>query len=199
MASNGKSCDYDTLTIMVQYQTGLDMIGVGAAGQVYNVDDNIVLKACIIFQPPTSNCTERDLWYHASETVFNFGLLKDEKAVHRLLTQHPHPNIMEAINTTRPEGIYLRKYQPFPDGALPPQPDRIFWYQDIIRALLHLHSLGIAHSDIRKDNIFLDSHGRAVLCYFSASCPFGYPNASRATLFHGIAETVLDASDRFAM
>lgn len=127
MASNGKSCDYDTLTIMVQYQTGLDMIGVGAAGQVYNVDDNIVLKACIIFQPPTSNCTERDLWYHASETVFNFGLLKDEKAVHRLLTQHPHPNIMEAINTTRPEGIYLRKYQPFPNGALPPQPDRIFF------------------------------------------------------------------------
>lgn len=83
MASNGKLCDYDTLTITAQYQTGLDMIGVEAAGQVYNVHDNIVLKACILFQPPTSICTERDLWYHTSETVFNFGLLKDGKAVYR--------------------------------------------------------------------------------------------------------------------
>ena len=98
MTSNGKSCDYDTLTITIQYQPGLEMIGVGVAGQVYSLDDDIVLKACIIFQPPTTNCTTRDLWYHASETVFNFSLLRDEKAVLRWLTQHPHPNIMEAIH-----------------------------------------------------------------------------------------------------
>lgn len=62
MTGNGKSCDYDTLAI-------LEIIGVGAAGQVYSVDDGIVLKACIIFQPPTSNCTGRDVWYHASGTI----------------------------------------------------------------------------------------------------------------------------------
>lgn len=111
MTSNGKSCDYDTLTITIQYQPGLEMIGVGVAGQVYSLDDDIVLKACIIFQPPTTNCTTRDLWYHVSETVFNFSLLRDEKAVLRWLTQHPHPNIMEAIDTSLSLMVHCRLSQ----------------------------------------------------------------------------------------
>ncbi|KAH8709234.1 Ribosomal protein S6 kinase alpha-5 [Beauveria bassiana] len=98
-----------------------------------------------------------------------------------------------------PEGIYLRKYQPL--SALTPgsQSDRIFWYQDIIRALLHLHKLGISHSDIRKDNILFDQQGHALLGDFCASCPFGHPNPSLPVLFNGPSETVSDATDRFAM
>lgn len=195
----GKPINYADFQLTVQYQRGLDIIGVGAAGQVYNVDDDIVLKACRIYEPPTSNATPRALWDYASETIFHSSILKDEKTVLRLLTEHPHPNIIEAVYIDHPEGIYLRKYQPF--SALSPgsRLDRIFWYQDIIRTLLHLHNLGIAHSDIRKDNILFDRKGHALLSDFGANCPFGHPNPSLPILLNGPPETVFDATDRFAM
>lgn len=187
MTSNGKSCDYDTLTITIQYQPGLEMIGVGVAGQVYSLDDDIVLKACIIFQPPTTNCTTRDLWYHASETVFNFSLLRDEKAVLRWLTQHPHPNIMEAIDTSLSLMVHCRLSQIESFGI------RILFERSIT------FTVWVLLTRIYKDNIFFDSQGRSVLGDFSASCPFGHPNPSRPTLFHGLSKTVSDATDRFAM
>ncbi|KAG5300941.1 hypothetical protein I7I48_00782 [Histoplasma ohiense] len=39
--------------------------------------------------------------------------------------------------------------------AIPPPPsDRILWYQGLTRYLLHLHSLGISHSDIRERIVY---------------------------------------------
>lgn len=196
--SPDSSLNYADLQLTVQYQKGLDIVGVGAAGQVYHVDDNIVLKACRIYAPPSSDAAPRALWDYASETIFHVGVIKDERTVLRLLTEHPHPNIIEAIQMDHPEGIYLRKYQPL--SALTPasQSDRIFWYQDLIRALLHLHKLGISHSDLRKDNILFDQ-GHTLLSDFGASCPFGHPNPSLPVLLNGPSETVSDATDRFAM
>ncbi len=190
---------YADASLTVQYQADLDIIGVGAAGQVYNVDDDTVLKTCRIYEPPSNNATARALWDYASETVFHFGLLKDERAVLRLLAMRPHPNIIEIIDVDQPEGIYLRKYRQLSDFVPPSQFDRILWYQDVIRGLLHLHTLGITHSDIRKDNILFDSSGHALLSDFGASCPFGYANPSLPLLSNGPSETVSDATDRFAM
>ena len=190
---------YADASLTVQYQVGLDIIGVGAAGQVYNVDDYTVLKSCRIYDRPSNNATARALWDYASETIFHVGLLKDERAVSRLLAERPHPNIVEVIDVDQPEGIYIRKYRPYSDSIQACQSDRILWYQDIIRALLHLHTLGITHSDIRKDNILFDSSGHALLSDFSASCPFGYPNPSMPLFSNGPFETVSDATDRFAM
>ncbi|KAM3503366.1 hypothetical protein MY11210_008750 [Beauveria gryllotalpidicola] len=184
---------------MVQYQKGLDIVGVGAAGQVYHVDDYIVLKACRIYEPPSDDAAPRALWDYASETIFHHGILKDEKTVLRLLAEHPHPNIIEAIHMDHPEGIYLRKYQSFSALAPSSQSDRIHWYRDIIRALLHLHKLGIAHSDIRRDNILFDQNHHALLGDFGAACPFGHPNPSLPVLFNGPSETVSAATDQFAM
>ncbi|KAI9045904.1 Protein kinase-like domain protein [Aspergillus affinis] len=172
--SNGPSGYADTC-LTIQYQTGLDIIGVGTAGQVYNVDD-IVLKTCRIYEPLSQNATPIALWDYASETIFHFGLLKDERAILRRLAERPHPNIVEVLDS-----------------------DRILWYQDLIRALLHLHTLRVTHSDIRVDNIFFDPHGHAVLSDFGSSWPFGYPNPSLPVLMNGPAETVSDATDRFAM
>ncbi|KAH8429050.1 uncharacterized protein LDX57_006721 [Aspergillus melleus] len=195
---NGPSGYADTC-LTVQHQTGLDIIGVGAAGQVYNVDEDIVLKTCRIYEPPSEQATPRALWDYASETIFHFGLLKDERAILRLLAERPHPNIIEVIDVDQPEGIYLRKYRPL--SAIQPasQSDRILWYRDLIRALLHLHTLGVTHSDIRTDNVLFDANGHAVLSDFGASCPFGYPNPSLPVLMNGPSETVSDATDRFAM
>lgn len=154
--SLGQPSSYADVQLTVQYQKGLDIIGVGAAGQVYNVDDSIVLKTCRIYEPLSGNAAPRVLWDYASETIFHCGILRDDKTVLRLLTAHPHPNIIEAIHVDHPEGFYIRKYRPI--CALTPasQSDRILWYQDIIQALYLLHKLGIAYSNLRKDNIFFD-------------------------------------------
>lgn len=187
------------VSLTVQYQVGLDIIGVGTAGQVYRVDDHTVLKSCRIYERPSNNANPRALWDYASETVFHSGLLKDERAVLCLLAECPHPNIIEVIDANQPEGIYLCKYRPLSDFIPASQSDRVLWYQDIVRALLHLHTLGISHSDIRRDNILFDSSGRALLSDFSASCPFGYPIPSLPLLSNGPFETVSDTTDHFAM
>ncbi|EER38986.1 conserved hypothetical protein [Histoplasma capsulatum var. duboisii H88] len=75
-----KSPNCADFTIAVQYQMGLDIIGVVAAGRVYNVDDHIVLKACRIYEPPSSDAIPRILWDYASETIFHSGFLNDERA-----------------------------------------------------------------------------------------------------------------------
>jgi hypothetical protein len=97
-------------TINPQPQIDLDILGVGAAGQVYRVDDNIVLKTCRVYEPPRDDASKRERWFYASETLFHFNLMRDERTVLRLFERRPHPNIVEAIDTDRPEGIYLRKY-----------------------------------------------------------------------------------------
>ncbi|PWY66751.1 serine/threonine protein kinase [Aspergillus heteromorphus CBS 117.55] len=125
--------------------------------------------------------------------------MRDERAVHRLLEKHPHPNIVEALDTTRPEGIYFRKYHSCPDPAFTAQGRRIRWYQDIIRGLAHIHSLGITHSDLHRANILLDNKGNAVLSDFGGSCRQGASNPFIGTPQNGYTETVCDASDRFAM
>ncbi|KAE8150983.1 kinase-like domain-containing protein [Aspergillus avenaceus] len=170
--------------LTVQYQKGLDIVGVGAAGQVYNVDEHIVLKACRIYEPPSEQDTPR-----ASPCCGSSPRIRTR-------------NIIEAIHTDHPEGIYLRKYQPL--SALAPtsssQSDRVHWYRDLLRALLHLHRLGIAHADLRRDNVLFDHRRHALLSDFGAACPFGRPNPSLPVLLlNGPSETVSAATDHFAM
>lgn len=185
--------------LTVQDQPGLNIIGVGAASQVYKVDDDIVLKTCRIYEPPSGKATSDAQEDYASETIFHAGFLKDERVILRLLSERPHPNIVEVIDTNHPEGIYLRKYRQLSDVTPASQSDRILWYQNILRALLHIHTLGIAHADIRKDNILFDSSGDALLSDFGACCPFGYRNPALPFMDNGPSKTVSDATDRVAM
>jgi serine/threonine protein kinase len=122
----------------------------------------------------------------------------------KLLEQQPHPNIVQAVDTAYPEGIYLRRYLKHSEIATPTQPRRILWYQDILRALLHLHKLGIAHSDLRIDNVLFDEQGHAFLCDFSSCSAFGElnhesPHPEFPFPLNGIAKTFSDATDMFAM
>jgi hypothetical protein len=47
----------ETYTLRLQPQHNLDVVGFGAAGQVYNVSDQIVLKTCQISAPPRSDAS----------------------------------------------------------------------------------------------------------------------------------------------
>lgn len=192
----------ETYTLQLQPQHDLKIVGIGASGQVYDVDDQVVLKTCRIFAPPGSDASQSECWHYASDTLFHFNLLKDERTVLRLLQNRPHPHIIEAIDTDQPEGLYLRKYRHLSADRISEQSHRIRLYRDITDALCHLHGIGIAHADIRIDNILLDDRGLAILCDFSAASPFGQPNMVFPDLplpVNGPSPTLCEASDMFAM
>ncbi|KAK2813957.1 hypothetical protein FQN50_000358 [Emmonsiellopsis sp. PD_5] len=192
----------ETYTVCLQPQHDLDILGVGASGQVYNVSDHVVLKTCRIFAPPSSNASRSDLWHYASDTLFHFNLLKDERAVLQLLQSRPHPHIIEAIDTRQPEGLYLRKYRQLPVEVRSTQARRIRLYRDIADALRHLHSLGIVHADVRVDNVLFDDGFSAILCDFSAASPCGQPSPIFPDLplpVNGPSPILSEASDMFAL
>ncbi|KPM35005.1 hypothetical protein AK830_g11560 [Neonectria ditissima] len=172
-------------TISVQEQKGLKMIGVGSSGQVYEIDENIVLKSGRVYKPPNTDTTPLDAWHYVSESIFHFELLKP-------------------VSTAHAEGIYLRRYNSAPDLSRATQSQRVSLYRDILRGLDHLHGLGIAHSDIRMENVLFSIDGQALICDFSASAMFGQPNPAQPTAdcpvpINGLSETVSDATDRFAL
>lgn len=192
----------ETYTVRLQPQYDLDILGVGASGQVYNVSDQIVLKTCRIFAPPSSDTPRSDLWHYASDTLFHFSLLKDERTVLQLLQNRPHPHIIEAIDTDQPEGLYLRKYRQLPVDVKSTQARRIRLYRDIADALRHLHGLGIVHADVRVDNVLFDDRSSAILCDFSAASPCGQANPVFPDLplpVNGPSPILSEASDMFAL
>ncbi|KAH8649397.1 hypothetical protein BGZ61DRAFT_469598 [Ilyonectria robusta] len=191
-------------TLPVQEQDGLKMIGVGASGQVYEIDENIVLKSGRVYKPPNDDTTPLDRWHYVSESIFHFELISNERKICQLLEQNPHPNLAEPISTVHAEGIYLRRYNSRPELSQAGRSQRISLYRDVLRGLDHLHGLGIAHSDLRMENVLFDVHGQAIVCDFSASAMFGQPNLAQPTLdcpvpLNGLDETVSDATDRFAL
>ncbi|KAJ0414798.1 kinase-like domain-containing protein [Aspergillus carlsbadensis] len=191
--------------VSLRTQPGLQTLGFGTYGEVYNVDDHVVLKSPRVFIPPQSAGSATEKWLYASDSIFHFNLMRNERIVLRLLEQRPHPNLVEPINTDCLEGVYLRKYLTLSQIPSSTQQTRITWYQDIIKALQHLHDVGIAHGDVRIDNILFNDQGRAVLCDFSAACPFGHPNPGPGYSpnlpfpTNGIADVFSDATDRFAL
>lgn len=196
----GISSNCDTYTIWLQPQSDLELAGVGASGQVYNVDYHIVLKACRVFQQPRNDASENDQWHYASDTIFHSNLMQNERTVLQLLQKKPHAHIMEAVSTDYPEGVYLRKYRPLPKETT--SLCRVQWYCDIVDALCHLHGLSIAHADIRSDNVMLNEKGYAILCDFSAASPFYHPNPVFPHLpltINGPSQTLSELTDMFAM
>lgn len=196
----GDTCETYTICLLPQY--GLEFLGVGASSIVYKVDGSVVLKAGRIFEPPGTAASGRDRWHYASDTLFHSNLLQDERTALRLLQQHPHPHIMEAVDIDQPEGIYLRQYQPLSRDRIPDQLGRIQWYRDLTDALCHIHSLGIAHADILVDNVLLDKQDRIILCDFSAASPLGQPNLFFPDLplpVNGPSPSLSEATDMFAL
>jgi serine/threonine protein kinase len=83
---------------------------------------------------------------------------------------------MEAVDADKPERIYLRRYNSISSDHIPPQIYRICWYRDLTDTLCYIHSLSIAHADIRIDNVPFDEQDNAILCDFSAASPLGQAN-----------------------
>ncbi|KAJ5461053.1 uncharacterized protein N7458_002605 [Penicillium daleae] len=192
----------DTYTIRLHPQRDLQIRGFGASAQVYEVDDEVVLKTSWVFERPGSSAPDGDRWHYASDTLFHSNLLQNERTVLRVLQGRPHPHIMEAIDADQPEGIYLRRYHSLSGDKIVPQPHRIRWYCDLTDALCHIHSLGIAHADVRIENVLFDDQDGAILCDFSAASPLGQPNPVFPDLplpVNGPSPTLSEATEMFAM
>ncbi|KAJ5544592.1 hypothetical protein N7535_007013 [Penicillium sp. DV-2018c] len=192
----------DTYTLRLHPQRDLEIIGVGASAQVYEVDDQTVLKTSWLFERPGNSAPYSDRRHYVSDTLFQSNLLQNERTVLRLLLRWPHPHVIEAIDADRPEGIYLRRYHSLSEDKIPARRHRIRWYRDLTDALCHIHSLGIAHADVRIDNVLFDEHERAILCDFSAASPFGQLNPVFPDLplpINGPSPTLSEATDMFAM
>lgn len=193
---------YDPYVRRLQLQHDLSLVGVGAACLVYNVSDQVVLKACRVFEQPGDDAPEIHRQKYASDTLFHRDVLENERFVLRLLQKKPHSHIVEAIDTDHPEGFYLRKYKPLSANTGSTQPTRIEWYYSLTDALRHLHSFGILHNDIRMDNILLDHRDLPVLCDFSVACLPGRRNfvsPNRPLPINGPSPTLSQASDMFAL
>ncbi|GLA39026.1 hypothetical protein AnigIFM63309_006352 [Aspergillus niger] len=187
----------DTYTLQLHPQRDLEVIKAGSTTQIYKVDDHIVLKSSLLFEPPGNNTSQHAQLHYATNTLFQSNQLQNERTALQLLQKQLHPHIIEPIDTLYPEGLYLRKYHPLSEHKIPPQRHRIRWYRDLTDALCHIHKLGIVHADVRIDNVLLDEHDHAILSNFSAASPFGEPNL--AFPINGPSATLSEKTDIFAV
>lgn len=123
----------------------------GAAGQVFAISERLVLKCPTRFVDGAPSQIKE--MKESAERIAN------EKAVYRLLMQHPHPNIIRCIAIT-PDGIFLERAETTLQAHLdagPPMPlhTQLRWIRQIASALAWLEELGYAHGDLRSANILL--------------------------------------------
>ncbi|OHT02287.1 CAMK family protein kinase [Tritrichomonas foetus] len=96
----------------------------------------------------------------------------------KILNSISHPNIIHIEEVLELDGLYLIVMEYCPNGDLyqilgdPNQyakMDKFKIVQDILNALHHLHSNGIAHGDIKAENIVFDENYNAKLTDFGYS------------------------------
>lgn len=192
--------------MLVQIQEDLERLDGGASAYIYAVNDQVVLKSPVIYVLPRDDSSP-DQYEYALHTVCYYDDIQNERAILRHLERIPHANIVQAIALEHPEGIYLRRYSPLSrrlKTEKPAQSIRFSWYRDMLRALVHLHELEVAHADIRVDNFLCHPEGLIVLCDFTCSRRFGQENpsaigSSRTLGVNGFSQVVSDITDRFAL
>ena len=102
-----------------------------------------------------------------SGRVFVAECLLNEVTALERLRQHPHPNIVEYLGCVVKDGriaqLCLKRYTcslaEYVSQPLPSQ-QREDIFTDVISAVKHLHSLGLAHTDICPQNVCIDADGR---------------------------------------
>ncbi|KAK3688170.1 kinase-like domain-containing protein [Podospora appendiculata] len=148
-----------------------NFISRGAAGHVFHIISNIVLKCPTKF----GNAFPEQM----EEKEESEKRIEAEKAVYRVVMEHSHPNIVLCI-LCAPEGIFLRRMEStlqerLSQSQTAPTPARTQerWVLQPTSAVAWLERLGLVHGDLRPANILLDANDNIQLCDFDAAVKSG--------------------------
>ena len=193
--------------MLVQMQKDIRRLDGGASAYIYAVTNEIVLKAPVTYCQPPENASFQDHYEFALMTVCYHDDIRNERDILCMLEAAPHPNIIQPIALEYAEGLYLPRYQPLL-SILAKEPTfgitKKCVYRDMLRALIHLHELKVAHADVRIGNFLCTEGGPVLLCDFTCSRTFGDENPSstgpsEAVGVNGPYGQVSDVTDRFAL
>ncbi|KAL0915918.1 hypothetical protein M5K25_013385 [Dendrobium thyrsiflorum] len=150
--------------------TGIRVLGHGATGTVF-----LVTNRTSPSHPPFALKV-----IQKQNLDSNSGRARSELSVLSLLLSHPHPflpSLLASLETPSflsfalpfcPAGDLNSLRHSLPDKIFSPASIR-FYLSELISALSHLHSLGIAYRDLKPENILLQSNGHILLTDFDLS------------------------------
>jgi serine/threonine protein kinase len=126
----------------------------GSAGQVFAVSQSIVFKCPTSFENPA--------FVQAEEMVESIEKMNREKAIHRILQEHRHPNIIHSVLCV-PEGLFMQRLETTLEFRISQSKccaidDSIQsrWIQQITSGTAWLERLGYVHGDLRPANVLVD-------------------------------------------
>lgn len=139
-----------------------DLIARGAAGHVFRISPDIVLKCPTKFDDPFPQ--------QVLEMEESAGKIETEKRIYRILMEKPHPNIMRCILAVS-EGIFMPRMECTLQDRLSrtiPSRTQEQWVLQLTSALAWLEGLGFVHGDLRPANALIDSGDNLHLADFDA-------------------------------
>lgn len=164
----------------------IKVLGQGGFGITYLAHDEALNQEVAIKEYLPSSLATRDpttsaIQLHGADSadIFKWGLERFLEEA-RILAKLSHPNIIRVfyfmpLNNTGymimefEEGEVLRDWSArFPDGR-PPQDEIFKFLTPLLDALRVVHDVGIAHRDIKPDNIYMRRDGSPVLLDFGAA------------------------------
>ncbi|KAJ4314361.1 hypothetical protein N0V84_008941 [Fusarium piperis] len=104
-----------------------------------------------------------------------------EIKAHHIVEKNPHRNLVKFKGCLEKDGLVVGILQERYPMTLnwrvrawsQPPYDATALYNDIEAGMKHLHSLGLAHNDLKSTNIMVDAEGRAVIIDLGAAKPLG--------------------------
>ncbi len=164
----------------------IKVLGQGGFGITYLANDEALNKQVAIKEFLPSNLATRDMQtsvvkLHRSDDseAFQWGLKRFLEEA-RILAKLSHPNIVRVLNfmTLNDTGYMIMEYEEgqvlknwshqFP-GNRPPQHEIFKLLGPLLSALRDVHSAGLAHRDIKPDNIYIRHDDTPVLLDFGAA------------------------------
>lgn len=140
-----------------------NFISRGSAGQVFAISKHIAFKGKTEFDNPGEQQQE--------EMTESAEKIERDTAIHKLLMNHRHPNIVRCVLVIQ-QGFFLeRMSQTLQDRLGDPTSasEQIRWISQIASALAWLEGLGYVHGNLRPANVLLSADGDACLADFDAT------------------------------
>lgn len=147
------------------------VLGTGASGSVRVITRDLDGKAFAVkqFRPRLLEETKRE---YAKKITAEFCI---GSALH-------HPNIIETLDifNNGEEYFEVMQFAPYDMFATVmtgkmTHPEIYCCFKQLLCAIAYLHNLGLAHRDIKLDNLCLDAHGIVKLIDFGSAFVFRYP------------------------